>query len=81
MQNKLTYNRNFTVINIKPTNITATCNRTMLTLACPDFFFFRLRAKGPYKTRGSITTDFFDLQLFKSKRPWKRFQDFRQSYR
>ena len=27
-----------------------------------------------------ITTDFFDSRLFKSKCPWKRFQDFRQSY-
>ena len=28
-----------------------------------------------------FTTDFFVSRLFKSKRPWKRFQDFRQSYR
>ena len=28
-----------------------------------------------------VTTDFFDSPLFKSKRPWQRFQDFRQSYR
>ena len=28
-----------------------------------------------------ITTVFFDSRLFKSKRLWKRFQDFRQSYR
>ena len=38
-----------------------------------------------YPYRGSvvpeITTDFFDSRLFKSKRLWKRFQDFRQSYR
>ena len=29
----------------------------------------------------SFTTNFFDSWRFKSKRLWKRFQDFRQSYR
>ena len=32
-------------------------------------------------TASCLPTDFFDARLFKSKRPWKRFQDFRQSYR
>ena len=32
------------------------------------------------KSLKSFTTVFFDSRLFKSKRLWKRFQDFRQSY-